>query len=131
MVVGYNHNFRYKGVLYHVQTEDGGRNSPAIITHLFTGGTILSSKKTSYADILKIDRLESVVEELMKEQHREMLRRLRDGELDATISARSGAAPLSKPVSAGVPASADQPLPAPPAERPALASRPPEGGFRP
>lgn len=85
MVVGFNHNFRYKDTVYHVQTEDGGVKFPFIITHLFIGGTILQTKKTSYADIIKADRLEQVVEELMKDQHRDMLRRLHHGEFDAII----------------------------------------------
>lgn len=92
MVVGFNHNFRYKGELFHVQTEDSGLKSPHIITLLYRGGTILASRKTSYADITKVDRLEQVVEELMKEQHREMLRRLKDGEFDEIIAGRRPAA---------------------------------------
>lgn len=88
MVVGYNHNFRYKNETFHVQTEDGGLKSPNIITLLYRGGTILASKKTSYADILKTSNLEQVVEELMKDQHKEMLRRLKDGDFDAVIEDR-------------------------------------------
>ena len=82
MVVGFNHNFLYRGEVYHVQTEDSGAKNPHVITLLYHGGTILASKKTSYADILKAGNLEQVVEELMKGQHKEMLRRLKDGELD-------------------------------------------------
>jgi hypothetical protein len=63
MVVGFNHNFRYKGEVYHIQTEDSGVKSPNIVTLLYQGGTILGSKKTSYADIAKVDNLEQVVEE--------------------------------------------------------------------
>ena len=85
MVVGFNHNFRYKGEVYHIQTEDSGVKSPNIVTLLYQGGTILASKKTSYADIAKVDNLDQVVEELMKEQHKEMLRRLKAGEFDAVI----------------------------------------------
>lgn len=85
MVVGFNHNFSYKGQVYHVQTEDSGVSKPHIITLLYRGGTILSSKKTSYADIIKVDNLEAVVEELMKSQHREMLRMLKNGELDELL----------------------------------------------
>lgn len=88
MVVGFNHNFRYKNETFHVQTEDGGLKSPNIITLLYRGGTILASKKTSYADIVKSDNLDKVVEELMKEQHKEMLRRLKDGEFDEVIESR-------------------------------------------
>jgi hypothetical protein len=85
MVVGFNHNFRYQGEVYHIQTEDSGMLSPNIVTLLYQGGTILASKKTSYADIAKIDNLEQVVEELMKEQHKNMLRGLRAGEFDEVI----------------------------------------------
>ena len=85
MVVGFNHNFRYKGEVYHIQTEDSGLKNPNIVTLLYQGGTILASKKTSYADITKVDNLEQVVEELMKEQHKEMLRNLKSGAFDVVI----------------------------------------------
>lgn len=96
MVVGFNHNFRYKGTVYHVQTEDRGLKTPQIVTHLFSGGTILASRKTSYLDIVKTNNLEQVVEELMKEQHREMLRRLKSGELDQVIRERLGSEALAQ-----------------------------------
>jgi hypothetical protein len=83
MLLGYNHNINYKESVFHIQTEDSGTKNPHIITLLYREGVILCSKKTSYADILKIDSLEAVVEDLMKEQHKEMLRRLKSGEFDA------------------------------------------------
>lgn len=82
MVLGFNHNLKYKGEVFHVQTEDSGVANPHIITLLYRGGVIISSKKTSYSDILKMDNLEVVVEELMKEQHKDMMRRLKSGEFD-------------------------------------------------
>ena len=82
MVLGFNHNLMYKGETFHVQTEDSGFANPHIITLLYRGGVIVSSKKTSYSDILKMDSLEVVVEELMKEQHKDMMRRLKTGEFD-------------------------------------------------
>jgi hypothetical protein len=82
MILGFNHNVVYKGEVFHVQTEDSGAKNPHIITLLYRGGVILCSKKTSYADILKMDNFESVVEELMKAQHKEMMRRLKSGEFD-------------------------------------------------
>jgi hypothetical protein len=82
MVLGFNHNVTYKSEVFHVQTEDSGVNNPHIITLLYRGGLILCSKKTSYADILMMDNLESVVEELMKAQHKELMRRLKSGEFD-------------------------------------------------
>ena len=82
MVLGFNHNVMYKGEVFHVQTEDSGVAIPHIITLLYRGGVILCSKKTSYSDIVKMDNIEVVVEELMKEQHKEMMRRLKAGEFD-------------------------------------------------
>ena len=78
-VTGFNHNIKHKGKVYHVQTEDSGVNNPHIITHLFVGGNILASKKTSYADIIHTPNLADVVRELMEEQHKEMLRNLING----------------------------------------------------
>ncbi|HVE86698.1 MAG TPA: hypothetical protein VND93_27760 [Myxococcales bacterium] len=86
-VTGFNHNIKHKGKVYHVQTEDSGVNNPHIITHLFVGGNILASKKTSYADILNAENLAEVVRELMEEQHKEMLRNLINGVYDQVDSA--------------------------------------------
>lgn len=86
-VTGFNHNIKHKGKVYHVQTEDSGVNNPHIITHLFVGGNILASKKTSYADILGAENLHEVVRELMEEQHKEMLRNLINGVYDGIDAA--------------------------------------------
>jgi len=88
MVVGFNHNFKYKDEVFHVQTEDGGLNTTNIITLLYKGGTILARQKTSYSDISKADNLDQVVEELMKEQHKNMLKRLKTGDFDEVIEQR-------------------------------------------
>jgi uncharacterized membrane protein len=120
MVVGFNHNFTYKGVVYHIQTEDSGRNSPTIVTLLYHGGTILASRKTSYADIVRVENLEQVVEELMKEQHKGMLRSLKNGEFDDAIDRHARGAPAPSPaVTAAVSP------PAVPPVRPPVAASPP------
>lgn len=120
MVVGFNHNFRYQGALYHVQTEDSGVRNPHIVTLLYTGGSIISSKKTSYAHLLQNANLEKQVEEIMKAQHREMLRRLRDGELDELIARATRAATAGAPATKAKPAPPPTPTPAlPPATTPA------------
>jgi len=93
MVLGYNHNVRYRGELFHVQTEDSGLANPTIITLLYRGGTIIASRKTSYADIVKIENLEHIVEELMKDQHKEMLRHLKNGDFDERAFPGAGTTP--------------------------------------
>ncbi|MBN2529404.1 MAG: hypothetical protein JXR76_23655 [Deltaproteobacteria bacterium] len=81
-LLGYNTNVRHGGHLFHIQTEDSGVDHPHVITHLFTEGTILSSKKTSYADHLANDGWEDIVRQLMKDQHKAMFVELRDGAHD-------------------------------------------------
>ena len=97
MVAGYNHNVKQKGKAYHIQTEDSGLENPHIITHLFVGGNILASKKTSYADIAGADNLAQVVRELMEEQHKEMLRNLINGVYDDIDSAYAQQAAAYQP----------------------------------
>ena len=142
MVAGFNHNFRYQGEVYHIQTEDSGMLSPNIVTLLYQGGTILASKKTSYADIAKIDNLEQVVEELMKEQHKNMLRGLRSGEFDEVIERfkagkkrtpqLSTAATVSKPAMVEKPVTQDStPLPRRPIVAPVALPQAQNGGTPP
>jgi len=131
MVVGFNHNFRYKGEVYHIQTEDSGVKSPNIVTLLYQGGTILASKKTSYADIAKVDNLEQVVEELMKEQHKNMLRQLKAGDYDEIIerfqSGKKVTPVVSESESASTPPEAQKetaPKPEPPPPAAPIAEKP-------
>ena len=47
-ILGYNHNVRYRGLVFHVQTEDSGVLSPHLFTHLFHEGVIVSTRKLVY-----------------------------------------------------------------------------------
>ena len=78
MLIGFNTNIKYKGKTYHVQTEDGGIANPYIITLLYYQGAILSSKKTNYSYLLGQPDFEDKLRELMKQQHREMIRELKN-----------------------------------------------------
>src|SRR3990172_6156215 len=75
MQLGFNENVMHKEVRYHVQTEDGGRKNPVITTLLFKEGIIISSKRTSYADIIKSDKLDVVVNEIMTKPDIENLKK--------------------------------------------------------
>jgi hypothetical protein len=90
MITGANTNVRYRGVIFHVQTEDSGRANPHIISHVYHGGTILASEKTEYADQVGADDLESVVRGLIEKQHQSMLKRLKSGAFDNAIAERLG-----------------------------------------
>jgi hypothetical protein len=84
--VGFNNNVKYKGKPYHVQTEDSGIGKPHVITHLFAdGGRIIKSHKRSYAAEVDRGDVALYVRALMKGQHMEMLKALRDGLFDPII----------------------------------------------
>jgi hypothetical protein len=86
MLIGYNTNVPYKGKVYHVQTEDSGLSNPSILTLLYCQGAILRSVKTGYAHIVGHPDLEEQVRDLMKQQHREMIRSLIRGQCDVEKS---------------------------------------------
>ena len=104
MLTGYNTEFKFKGKVYHCQTEDGGVNNPYVTSLLYIQGEILASRKTSYADIIKADRLDNVVRQLMMEQHKQMIRDLMQGKLDLITAPHEAAylstfAPKPNPIS--------------------------------
>jgi hypothetical protein len=92
MLSGFNTNFRYRGVLFHVQTEDSGKDNPHVITHLFHGGNIMASQKRDYSALLAdADAdVEDSIRKLMEGQHKSMLKQLSRGMHDAVIGQRLG-----------------------------------------
>jgi len=81
MVTGLNSDIDYNGKVYHIQTEDGGINNPIILTRIFCTGVLITTRKTSYVYQLDIDGIKTVVENLMKEQHNEMIQELHSGKV--------------------------------------------------
>jgi hypothetical protein len=80
-VLGYNHNVRYRGLVFHVQTEDSGIVNPHLFTHLFHGGVIVSTRKLVYDP----DADDGVVKSLMQAQHKAVMKELRRGLFDEKI----------------------------------------------
>jgi len=80
-VLGYNHNLRHGGRVFHVQTEDSGQGYARLHTHLFYEGTILSTKKQEYDPSAP----EDAVRALMQQLHKSMIRELTHGEHDTRI----------------------------------------------
>ena len=85
MLVGYNTNVPFKGNMYHIQTEDNGLGNPVIITLLYHKGTILASKKVSYAGFTSDPDYKEKVRKLMKEQHKTMMKELIRGNYTADL----------------------------------------------
>lgn len=73
MITGFNQDVTYKGKVYHVQTEDRGKANPVIETLIYVGGEILSSKKTSYEDLLQEGYDEAKLMGRLEQQHRRIV----------------------------------------------------------
>jgi hypothetical protein len=80
-ILGYNHNVRYRGLIFHVQTEDSGVLSPHLFTHLFHHGVIVSTRKYVY----DAGSTEEAIKSLMQAQHKAVMKELRRGIFDDKI----------------------------------------------
>jgi hypothetical protein len=69
VITGYNTDIEFGGVVYHVQTEDKGVDTPLILTLVYTGGAILASKRALYDDLLGEGFDESVLADRLARQH--------------------------------------------------------------
>ena len=90
MITGVNSDVRYRGVAFHVQTEDSGRAHPHVISHLYFGGSILASERTDYAEELDSKELDDHVRSIVEAQHRGMLQALGSGSYDSLLEAQLG-----------------------------------------
>lgn len=81
-LLGYNHNVKYGGQIFHVQTEDSGPGNPHIFTHLFFAGSILASKREEYEPKTPEDEVRA----LMQSQHKAILKELKHADYDQRIA---------------------------------------------
>jgi hypothetical protein len=81
-LLGYNHNVKYGGHIFHVQTEDSGPGNPHLFTHLFFEGSILASKRGQYDPGLPEDEVRS----MMQAQHKAILKELKQASFDERIT---------------------------------------------
>src|ERR1041384_2365101 len=99
-VVGYNHNLRYRGRLFHVQSEDSFPLYPHVFTHLFFEGTILSSKKLQYDAEAHEDTVRTSMQQLHKAMIKELMHGAHDDRVTAFFAARGrGGSPEPPPPS--------------------------------
>ena len=83
MITGFNTDVKYRGVVYHVQTEDKGTANPLIETLIYKGGEILGSRRLPYADLVAAGD-EPAITKLMEDQHKGMIMEVKRGRFDAS-----------------------------------------------
>jgi hypothetical protein len=83
MQPGFNENVLHNGLIYHVQTEDGGSKTTVITTTLFNDGAIVTTKRSNYSDMVNEEGLAGRVVEMMREQHAGVISELQAGRYDS------------------------------------------------
>jgi hypothetical protein len=81
VITGFNTDVKYRGLVYHVQTEDKGKVNPLIETLIYKGGEILASRRLPYAELVRdadVDT-EAAIGRLMEEQHKAMILEVKRG----------------------------------------------------
>ena len=82
MITGFNTDIEHDGVVYHVQTEDKGLDTPIILSLVYSGGTILASKRSPYKDLIAEGFTDEALAERLKRQHRLICAAIHSGRLD-------------------------------------------------
>ena len=82
MITGFNTDVKYRGTVYHVQTEDKGTANPLIETLIYKGGEILGSRRLPYGDLVQ-GHDEPAITKLMEDQHKGMIMEVKRGRYDA------------------------------------------------
>lgn len=98
MITGFNTDIEHDGVIYHVQTEDKGLDSPIILSLVYAGGTILASKRSPYEDLIASGFSDEVLAERLKRQHRLICAAIHSGRIDDLKKMAGGARTKEAPV---------------------------------
>jgi hypothetical protein len=83
MITGYNTDVEHQSRVFHVQTEDKGIDNPIVETLIYCGGEILTSRRSSYEQLVGTERYsEEEVQRRMEAQHQGLIREIRNGGFD-------------------------------------------------
>ena len=82
MITGFNTDIEHDGVVYHVQTEDKGLETPIILSLVYVGGAILASKRAPYKDLIAKGFSDEALSERLKRQHKLICAAINSGRIE-------------------------------------------------
>ncbi len=92
MVTGFNTEIKLDNIVYHIQTEP--RKDAGIETAVYVKGAVIHKLRTSYKDLLNSpDYSEDKLKRVLEDQHRQVIARIRGGEIRMPTPPASGSAP--------------------------------------
>ena len=85
---GFNSDVIFKGMNFHIQSEDWGAENPYIVSRVYQSGAVIKSIKTSYSEVLGPTRRSfgqqgdaQAIRLALQEQHEKILDQLMSGQL--------------------------------------------------
>lgn len=91
---GFNSDVVFKGMNFHIQSEDWGLANPYLVSRVYQNGAVIKSVKTAYAEVLgpsssglrerTVNRLQidsDVIRNALRLQHEKILDQLLSGQL--------------------------------------------------
>ena len=85
-MAGFNTDIKYKGALFHVQTQDVGPSARCIESLIYKSGKLLSSRKGFYTSFLGSPQLQEKIQQLLEEQHGAVLKEIAEGKFEHYLS---------------------------------------------
>ncbi len=79
---GFNSDVKYKGALFHVQTQDSGPGARCVESLIYKSGKLISSRKTDYTSFLALPRLQEKIQQILESQHSAILKEIADGKFE-------------------------------------------------
>jgi hypothetical protein len=101
VITGFNTDIEHDGVVYHVQTEDKGLESPLILSLVYVGGAILAAKRSRYEDLIESGFAEEVLTKRLKRQHQLICAAINAGRIE-DLKRMGGAKALEGPADEAV-----------------------------
>jgi len=120
VITGFNTDIEHEGVIYHVQTEDKGLDTPIILSLVYAGGTILASKRSPYEDLIAEGFSDEALADRLKRQHRLICAAIHSGRIDdlKRMTGRHKEAPVPEETVAEAPEEQDEVKASAPVEEP-------------
>jgi hypothetical protein len=87
MEKGFNSDVVFRGLSFHIQSEDWGRENPFIVSRVYQEGAVIKSVKTPYSEVLGGSRWSrpvfdpALIRTALRQQHEKILDLLLSGQL--------------------------------------------------
>ena len=84
-MLGFYYKINYKGLPFFIETKDKGKEKSLLVGNIYLHGSIIVSEKIPYYDIIKFEKLDRILRNLLIEMFKKMKTQLQNGYYDRLI----------------------------------------------